>query len=158
MYTHRARRWVAGAIAAVAVVALAACSKGGTASTSSDSGAPAAAVPQAVADNIAKYSGPSTFTPPGPAIDVSSLKGKKIFDIPSVPNPFVQSISASMQEAAEKAGMVYTKFDNQAQVSQWVQGINQAIASKQDIIVLNGAPDPARSARSCRPRRPRASR
>lgn len=142
MYTRRARRWVAGAIAAVAVVALAACSKGGSTSTSTDSGAPAAAVPQAVLDNIAKYMGPSTFTPPGPAIDVSSLKGKKIFDIPSVPNPFVQSISASMQEAAEKAGMTYTKFDNQAQVSQWVQGINQAIASKQDIIVLNGAPDP----------------
>ncbi|GAY07538.1 ribose ABC transporter, periplasmic ribose-binding protein [Pseudonocardia sp. N23] len=123
-------------------MALAACSKGGTTSTPTDSGAPAAAVPQAVLDTIAKYSGPSTFTPPGPAIDVTSLKGKKIFDIPSVPNPFVQSISASMKEAAEKAGMVYTKFDNQAQVSQWVQGINQAIASKQDIIVLNGAPDP----------------
>lgn len=142
MYTRRARRWVAGAIAAVAVVALAACSKGGSTSTSTDSSASAAAVPQAVTDLIAKYSGPSTFTPPGPPIDVTSLKGKKIFDIPSVPNPFVQSISASMKEAAEKAGMTYTKFDNQAQVSQWVQGINQAIASKQDIIVLNGAPDP----------------
>src|SRR6202022_222080 len=70
------------------------------------------------------------------------LKGKKIFDIPIVPNPFVQSISASMQAVAQKVGMHYTRFDNQAQVSQWVQGINQAIASKQDIIVLNGAPDP----------------
>ncbi len=96
----------------------------------------------AVLKTIAKYSGQSTFTAPGPPIDVSSLKGKKIYDIPAVPNPFVQSISAAMKEAAEKAGMHYTRFDNQAQVSQWIQGMNQAIASKQDIIVLNGAPDP----------------
>jgi ribose transport system substrate-binding protein len=141
MYTATARRWVAGVTAALAVVALAACSKGGSTSSSS-SAAPAAAVSQAVLDNIAKYSGPSTFTAPGPAIDITPLKGKKVFDIPSVANPFVQSISAAMKEAAEKAGMQYTKYDNQAQVSQWVQGINQAIASKQDIIVLNGAPDP----------------
>lgn len=141
MYTPRARRCLAGALAVVAAVALAACSKAGS-TTTSDPAASTAAVPQAVTANIEKYSGPSTFTAPGAAIDISSLKGKKVFDIPSVPNPFVQSISAAMQEAATKAGMVYTRFDNQAQVSQWVQGINQAIASKQDIIVLNGAPDP----------------
>ena len=141
MYTPRARRCLAGALAVVAAVALAACSKAGS-TTTSDPAANAAPVPQAVTANIEKYSGPSTFTAPGGAIDISSLKGKKVFDIPSVPNPFVQSISAAMQDAATKAGMVYTRFDNQAQVSQWVQGINQAIASKQDIIVLNGAPDP----------------
>jgi ribose transport system substrate-binding protein len=47
-----------------------------------------------------------------------------------------------MEDVSKKVGMVYTRFDNQSQVSQWVQGINQAISSKQDIIVLNGAPDP----------------
>ncbi|MBA2528841.1 MAG: sugar ABC transporter substrate-binding protein, partial [Euzebyales bacterium] len=31
---------------------------------------------------------------------------------------------------------------NQGQVSQWVQGMNQAITAKPDIIVLNTAPDP----------------
>jgi ribose transport system substrate-binding protein len=120
---------------------LSACSKGGGPATE---GATAgdASIPQAVLDNLAKYSGPSTFTAPGPELDISSLKGKKIFDIPSVPNPFVQSISASMQAVAQKVGMEYTRFENQAQVSQWIQGINRAIASKQDVIVLNGAPDP----------------
>lgn len=142
MYTPRARRRLAGVLAAVAVVTLAACSKGGPPTAADPAGSTAAAVPQAVTDNITKFSGPSTFSPPGPPIDISSLRGKKIFDIPSVPNPFVQSISAAMQDAAQQAGMQYTRFDNQAQVSQWVQGINQAIASKQDIIVLNGAPDP----------------
>jgi ribose transport system substrate-binding protein len=141
MYTPRARRCLAGALAVVAAVALAACSKGDS-TAASDPAANAAAAPEAVTANIAKFSGPSSFTAPGPAIDISPLRGKKVFDIPAVPNPFVQSISAAMEDAATKAGMQYTRFDNQAQMSQWVQGINQAIASKQDIIVLNGAPDP----------------
>ena len=141
MYTSSGRRWAITAVAILSAMSLASCSKGGSPTTSTADDA-AASIPQAVLDNIAKYSGPSTFTAPGPEIDISSLKGKKIFDIPSVPNPFVQSISASMQQVAEKVGMKYTRFENQAQVSQWIQGINRAISSKQDIIVLNGAPDP----------------
>ena len=127
----------------VAAVVLAACSKAGSTDTAgggADTGT--ATVAQAVLDNIQKYMGPSTFTAPGPPIDVSSLKGKKIFDIPSAANPFVQSISDAMRQVSEKVGMQYTRFDNQSQVSQWIQGMNQAISSNQDVIVLNGAPDP----------------
>jgi ribose transport system substrate-binding protein len=82
------------------------------------------------------------FEAQGGPINVSSLAGKKVFDIPSVPNPFLQSISDAMKEAAESVGAVYTVCDNQAQVSQWAACIDQGINSKQDIIVLNGAPDP----------------
>lgn len=141
MYTSLRRRWALAAMVAISATTLSACSKGGG-PTTDGAAAGGASIPQAVLDNIAKYSGPSTFAAPGPALDISSLKGKKIFDIPSVPNPFVQSISASMQAVAQKVGMKYTRFENQAQVSQWIQGINRAISSKQDIIVLNGAPDP----------------
>jgi ribose transport system substrate-binding protein len=141
MYTSLRRRWALVAMVAISATTLSACSKGGGPATDG-AAASGASIPQAVLDNIAKYSGPSTFTAPGPELDISSLKGKKIFDIPSVPNPFVQSISASMQAVAQKVGMKYTRFENQAQVSQWIQGINRAISSKQDIIVLNGAPDP----------------
>lgn len=140
MYTSLHRRWALAAMVAVSATTFSACSKGGGAAGGTD--ADSASIPQAVLDNIAKFSGPSTFSPPGPEIDISSLKGKKIFDIPSVPNPFVQSISASMQAVAQKVGMQYTRYENQAQVSQWIQGMNRAISSKQDIIVLNGAPDP----------------
>lgn len=140
MYTSLRRRWALAAMAAVSATTFSACSKGGGAT--GGAAADGASIPQAVLDNIAKFSGPSTFSPPGPEIDISSLKGKKIFDIPSVPNPFVQSISASMQAVAQKVGMQYTRYENQAQVSQWIQGMNRAISSKQDIIVLNGAPDP----------------
>ncbi len=146
MYTSRSRQRL-GVLALVAAGALilAACSSSSSSSSVASSTSTTAAtstVPQAVLDNLAKNMVPSGFVAPGDSINISSLKGKKIFDIPSVPNPFLQSISAAMKAAAQKAGMVYTKFDNQAQVSQWIQGINQAISSKQDIIVLNGAPDP----------------
>ncbi len=142
MYTSRRRRWVLGVAVAVGAATMTALSTGSSAKLAGAGAAASSGKNRAVLLNITKYMGPSTFTAPGPAIDVSSLKGKKIFDIPSVPNPFVQSISAAMQSVAQKVGMHYTRFDNQAQVSQWVQGINQAISSKQDIIVLNGAPDP----------------
>ncbi len=142
MYTSRRRRWVLGIIVGVGSATMTVLSMGSSAKLAGGGAAASSGINPAVLQNITRYMGPSTFTAPGPAIDVSSLKGKKIFDIPSVPNPFVQSISAAMQSMAQKVGMHYTRFDNQAQVSQWVQGINQAISSKQDIIVLNGAPDP----------------
>src|SRR4051812_41325933 len=116
MYTSQRRRWaLAAMVVAVGAGSLTACSKGGGPSNTgtADTGA---SIPQAVLANITKYSGPSTFAAPGPALDISSLKGKKIFDIPSVPNPFVQSISASMQAVAQQVGMKYTRFENQAQV------------------------------------------
>ncbi|MCW2542208.1 MAG: ABC-type sugar transport system periplasmic component-like protein [Frankiales bacterium] len=146
MYTFRRRPRTIAALA-VGAMLLAGCSTGSGSTPSSAGSATGGsggsdAVSAAVVANIQKFMGPSTFTAPGPAIDISTLKGKKIYDIPSVANPFVQSISASMEEVANKVGMKYTRFDNQSQVSQWVQGINQAIASKQDVIVLNGAPDP----------------
>jgi len=65
-----------------------------------------------------------------------------MFLIPLVPNPFNQSIEDTMQSIAEKVGMKYTKYANQGQPSQWVQGMNAAIAAHPDIIVLNTAPDP----------------
>lgn len=128
-------------MATVAALVVTGCSKGG-AGSSAGGNAGAADIAQVVLANIESHMGPSTFKAPGPPIDVSTLKGKKIFDIPLVANPFLQSISAAMAEVSKKAGLVYTRFDNQSQVSQWVQGINQAISSKQDVIVLNGAPDP----------------
>lgn len=149
MYTSR-RAWPF-ALLAVGALTLAACSSGG----SSDSGAAsdtaateetveqdAGGVSQAVLDNVAAAKALPTFTAPGDAFSIADVNGKKIFEIPSVPNPFLQSISDSMKEAAEAAGAVYTVCDNQGEVSQWISCMDQATNSSQDIIVLNGAPDP----------------
>jgi ribose transport system substrate-binding protein len=47
-----------------------------------------------------------------------------------------------MARIAEQAGVEFIEFPNQGQPSQWVQGINQAIAQNVDLIVLQAAPNP----------------
>ncbi len=141
-------------IGAASALLLAAC--GGSSSPSSvataapttgATGAPTAAastggISAAVTALVAQYKGLPTFTAPGSAIDVSSLKGKSMFLIPLVPNPFNQSIQDTMKAIAEKVGMKFTLYPNQGQASQWVQGMNAAVTAHPDIIVLNTAPDP----------------
>ena len=153
MYTSR--RLVSVASVAIGALVLSACS---SASTSEESAAPAVAapatseaapsaaaavgVPAEVLSNLEAAKALPAFNSPGGPIDITDIKGKKIFEVPSVPNPFLQSISDAMKEAAEAAGAIYTICDNQAEVAQWAACIDQGINSKQDIILLNGAPDP----------------
>jgi ribose transport system substrate-binding protein len=157
------RRLGAVVLIAAGALALASCSSGspsgtatgasnsavattGAASSISASGGGASAasgVAQSVLDSVAKFSAPNTsFAPPGPPVKTGALKGKKIFVIPSIANPFVQNITDNIKAADDSQGLVTTVFDNQGQISQWAQGIQQAIGSKQDLIMLNGCPDP----------------
>jgi ribose transport system substrate-binding protein len=132
------RRVMVGA-AAVAL-ALSACSTGSGPSGTSSAGGNT--VSPEVTDNVAKYKGLPTFTPPGPAIDPTTLAGKKMFLIPLVPNPFNQNIQETMQQIAESVGMEFTIYPNQGTPSEWVQGMNAALTARPDIIVLSTAPDP----------------
>jgi ribose transport system substrate-binding protein len=92
---------------------------------------------------IAKYSGLPKFIPPGPPIDISKIKGKTIFSIPvSSANPFTANIETAMQGAAKLIGLKFVNYTNQAQVSQWVQGMGQAVNRKVDLIDLLGGSDP----------------
>ncbi|WP_223124140.1 sugar ABC transporter substrate-binding protein [Nocardioides marmotae] len=130
-------RWAAAA--AAGALLLAGCSSDSEAGASGgDSNNVSEAVKQAVEESKAV----SGFEAPGEAIDPSSLAGKKVLEIPSVPNPFLQSITDTMQGIADEVGLDYKVFESQGQVSQWVQGINQGIQDNVDLIVLNGAPDP----------------
>jgi len=141
--TRPARKWQMrrGVVGAAALVlALAGCdTSGGSATTNSGSGN---AVAAAVTDNVAKYKGLPTFTAPGDAIDPSTLRGKSMFLIPLVPNPFNQNIQETMEGIAKKVGMNFTIYPNQGTPSEWVQGMNAALTAKPDIIVLSTAPDP----------------
>jgi len=81
--------------------------------------------------------------PPGPPIDISKIKGKTIFSIPvSSANPFTANIETAMQGAAKVMGLKFVNYTNQAQVSQWVQGMGQAVNQKVDLIDLLGGTDP----------------
>ena len=135
---RKIRRGVVGAVALV--LALSGCSTGGD--TAGPSSGTENAVAAAVTDNVAKYKGLPTFTPPGEPIDPSTLRGKSMFLIPLVPNPFNQNIQETMQGIAEKVGINFTIYPNQGTPSEWVQGMNAALTAKPDIIVLSTAPDP----------------
>lgn len=143
----RGRSALVGA-AGVALVLLSACSSGSGPGTSGGqtggggSGSANSKVSAAVAANVAKYQGLPTFKPPGPAIDVSTLKGKSMYLIPLVPNPFNQSIQDTMKAIAQQVGMKFTLYPNQGTPAEWVQGMNAALTAKPDLIVLSTAPDP----------------
>jgi ribose transport system substrate-binding protein len=138
MYTHRLLTVAVGIVASVTV--LAGCSA--TSTDDSSSSGDSSKVSSDVKDAVTAAKELPSFEPPGDAIDPSSLKGKKVFEIPSAANPFVQSISDTMKGVAGDYGLEYRVFENQSQVSQWVQGMDQAIRAKVDLIILNGAPDP----------------
>jgi ribose transport system substrate-binding protein len=143
MGSRRVTRWGLAGMAAVLV--LAGCSTGSTGDTSSSGTTDQAAgsdVSAEVKANVEKYKALPTFTPPGEAIDPSSLKGKSMFLIPLVPNPFNQNIQDTMKSIADKVGMKFTLYPNQGKASEWVQGMNAAVTAKPDIIVLSTAPDP----------------
>ncbi|MBN8906646.1 MAG: substrate-binding domain-containing protein, partial [Rhodospirillales bacterium] len=93
---------------------------------------------------LAGSTGETRFTPPGPAIDPSSLKGKLIFTIPtSTAIPFCDVVDKQMDEFAQKLGIRHEVWQTTAQLGQWVQGFNTAFAHKADLINVACGLDPA---------------
>ncbi|HZO96126.1 MAG TPA: sugar ABC transporter substrate-binding protein [Gaiellaceae bacterium] len=85
------------------------------------------------------------FAAPGPAFDAEAKAGgKTIFVIPASSQvPFVATISNHITRIARMAGVKVKTWENQGQPSQWVQGMNAAIAQKANAIVLLAGNDPA---------------
>ena len=85
------------------------------------------------------------FKAPGPAFDAKAKAGgKTIFVIPASSQvPFVSTINDHITRIAKLAGVKVTTWQNQGQPSQWVQGMNAAIAQKASAIVLLAGNDPA---------------
>lgn len=146
--------WAAIAAAIGAMVVLAAC---GGSSDSSDKAAPAAAdntkqaaagcpagVKEQLQAKLAKYRAVPTFKPPGPAFDASKATGKKVFNIPLLStDTFNQIVDKASAKAAKAAGIQFVQYNNEGNPTQWVAGMNQAMAQKADLIILEGGPDPA---------------
>jgi ribose transport system substrate-binding protein len=103
----------------------------------------AAGVPADVAARVKQYKAVPKFVQPGPPVDASKAKGKTIFIIPESSSiPFINTIDNSIVKVAKLLGIKTTIYTNQAQPSQWAAGVNQAVAQKPDLIMLQGAPDP----------------
>jgi ribose transport system substrate-binding protein len=93
---------------------------------------------------IAKARAVPQFVAPGPPIsDISKVKGKKIFVIPQQSDvSIIADVGKIMKGIAQQAGAQYIDCPNQGRPDQWAQCVNQAVAQKVDVIVLNFAPDP----------------
>jgi ribose transport system substrate-binding protein len=85
------------------------------------------------------------FVAPGPAFNAKQKAGgKTIFIIPASSQiPFVSTIANHMKRIGAMAGVKTTIWQNQGQPSEWVQGMNAAIAQKANAIVLLAGNDPA---------------
>jgi ribose transport system substrate-binding protein len=123
-------------LAAVLATAAVAITAGMAASTGGFSGAQA---------NLNRYKAVPKFVPPGPAFNARQLaRGKHLFIIPASSQvPFVATIANHIRRIATPIGVKVTTWQNQGQPSQWVQGMNAAIAQKANAIVLLAGNDPA---------------
>jgi len=134
-------RGLAVSVATVSLMSLAACSEGTAPNAAS---AHDSSVDTSKVDALVKKAqATSSFTAPGPAFDASKAKGKTVVNISlNSTVPFNQIVDASMTEAGKAAGVKVIQYTNQGQTSQWIQGMESAVAQKADAIVLEGSPDP----------------
>ncbi len=88
---------------------------------------------------IGKYLGIPTFTPPGPPIDASKLKGKTVMvvDDNMVADALVQ-ITKGIQAAGQLLGINVETYNGQNVISSIEQGVQQGINQKVDVIMLVG--------------------
>jgi len=93
---------------------------------------------------IAQYSAAPTFTAPGEAFDAAAcMADKSMFVIPLTnANPFNQAISDGMIMAAGMVGFDLRAWETQMDPTQWIQGINTAVAEGYDLIDLQGGLPP----------------
>lgn len=139
MLSSTSKKRVATAGVAVLLLGLvAACSSGGSGSGAAAGGGASCDLTQVNAA-LDKYSAVPTYKDPGPAVDMSAAEGKTIFNIQeSSANPFTQALTTSMTEAAGKVGMKVVDYPNQGDRTQWIQGMNAAIAQRPAAITLTG--------------------
>ncbi len=75
---------------------------------------------------------------PSEPLDLSKVKGKKIWIINIVTNQLTSDTSVGFEAAADAAGVDLTIFDGQGTANGWNEGIQQAIAQGADAIALFG--------------------
>jgi ribose transport system substrate-binding protein len=135
-------RLAATATVAVATAVLAAACGSSTPSTSTpSSGTSGSGVVQAQAV-VARESRPTTsFPPPGPPINVRSLRGKSVWYIPlSLSVPVFAISNGTLQTALSKVGLTEHSCSAQATPSGTAACINQAVAANAGAIVTDAIP------------------
>ncbi len=146
MFPNRHLKQAAVALCVALTVAACGASAGSSqtsSSTSSGTGSLSSTDVAYLQAQLAKYESIPAFEPPGPAFNAKAAAGKLIVNIPfSSSIPFLTGIDSAMQDVAKRVGVRYQEYANQGQPSQWVQGINTAIAEHANLVILSGAPNP----------------
>lgn len=93
---------------------------------------------------IAAHSVLPSFTPPGEPFDAKKcMKGKKLLTMPvSSANPFTKNIALAEIAVGKELGFEVKEWENQAQPTQWVQGMEFAINNHYDAVDLMGGVNP----------------
>jgi ribose transport system substrate-binding protein len=154
-FSHHARQIGAVVLALAAVVVIAACGSSSSSSTSSAGASPStgastssAASGSAVSASNVSFAKASltaatqipAWTAPGPALSVSSLKGKTVLIIPlTTAVSFCNQLDSSTAAVATKLGMVPKVYPTTGTPSQWASGIQQGISEHVAAIVLECA-------------------
>lgn len=136
--------WLVAA-AAGCLIALTACSSGGSAmpGPGAASGGPTKTQLASMQQLAAEYTGVPKFVAPGPAFSVASLKGKKVMVMPTASQlPPCEAIAKNTAKLAESVGMKATVFDNAGGPQAWIPGVQQATSQKYAALVLVCGIDP----------------
>lgn len=93
---------------------------------------------------LAQYRAIPKFEAPGAPFDAKAcMAGKKILSVPaSSAIPFLSTINKATARLAKDIGFQFQVWENQGQVSQWVQGLNYGASNKFDLIEMLAGADP----------------
>ena len=134
--------------ACLAVLVIAGCASGTPTATSPGSSSPAAATQASSAviarasAEIAKYSSVPSFQPPGPAVDPSGLKGKRIAVVANnLEAAQLLLLSQGIQKTGSSLGISVEVLDGDATAAGDEQAMQQAIGQHVAAIVLVGVAD-----------------
>ncbi|OIQ32533.1 MAG: hypothetical protein BM562_04500 [Alphaproteobacteria bacterium MedPE-SWcel] len=94
---------------------------------------------------VDEYSALPVFEAPGKPFDAAAcMAGKKVLVVPVTSAiPFISAIAEEMDSVADEVGFDVEIWKNQGQPTQWVQGIEYAIANGFDAVDLMGGIIPA---------------
>lgn len=126
---------------ATAMVASACGSSSGASSSASSSGTSNAGVAQAQAVVARESRATTSFPPPGPPINVRSLRGKSVWYIPlSLSVPVFAISNGTLATALSKVGITEHSCSAQASPSGTAACINQAVGAGAGAIVTDAIP------------------
>jgi ribose transport system substrate-binding protein len=123
-------------------VALSTSASSASSGRAKDGAAPAATPLAQLRKELQAAMAPPKFKPFGGPINITRLRGKKITFIPFAASPQNQVIGDTMRRIGKlkRVGVNVSVCNNRGTPAEWNSCLQQAVTTKQDLVVLNGAP------------------